>query len=276
MEFVASRVAAKKLDIHPNSLRKLANTGRIEHIVTPSGQRRYNIDSFISKRLQTEVDDRKKICYCRVSSSKQKPDLKRQIQYLSKKFPDHEIISDVGSSLNYKRPGFNSLLEQVHKNKISEVVVAYKDRLARFGFDFISRVFELHKTKIVVLNKREVSQEQELTEDLIRIITIYTARYYGRRKYKSKASQNQEENFKEAKIKEETVKSESEGGSESTNQNSKSSNLPKSRPEEDFKEMVRRLKIHLQSNSTQNQTNGKEKRENSSRNSDVEVDISEK
>ena len=270
MEFVSSRVAAKTLNIHPNTLRKLADTGKIEHIVTPYGQRRYNVDSFISKRLRIEIEDRKKICYCRVSSSKQKPDLKRQILELKEKYPEYEVISDVGSSLNYKRPGFNSLLEQVHSNKVSEVVVAYKDRLARFGFDFISRVFELHQTKIVVLNKREVSQEQELTEDLIGIITIYTARYYGRRKYKSKASKNETGEDSEGA----EIKSTIGSGSKSTDSNSESSNISDSGPEEDFKEVVRRLKIHLQSNSAHPKAVNLQEEENTIRDSNVEIDIS--
>jgi len=260
MSFVTSRVAAKELDLHPNTLRRLAKEGRIDHIVTPAGQRRYNIKSFISNRIQKDTIGRKKVCYCRVSSLKQKPDLERQKAQLKQKYPDHEFISDIGSSLNYKRPGFNSLLEQVHKGEISEVVVTYKDRLARFGFDLISRIFELNQTKIMVLNNREVSQEQELTEDLIRIITVYTARYYGRRKYKPKTpSEETEERSKTT----ETQENQRKTGSETENDCSQNQIEANSEPEEHFKQVVRGLKVFIQQNNRQDQSDDQEQTESS-------------
>jgi putative resolvase len=184
-KFVPSRKASEILGIHPNTLRKLADANKIEFIWTPGGQRVYNTQKFIEKRVNIEEDERFNIIYCRVSSNKQKEDLQRQIKYVQDKYPDYEVISDVGSSLNYKRKGLCSLLERINKGEIGEVVVAHKDRLGRFGYEIIEKFIELNGGKLVVLNNREVSKEEEFSQDLIRIITFYTARYYGRRKYTS-------------------------------------------------------------------------------------------
>lgn len=183
MEYLPSRKASQLLNLHPNTLRRLADTGKIDYIKTDAGHRRYNVQDYITKNKLPSLG-KIKICYCRVSSAKQRDDLNRQIKFMQECYPEHEIISDIGSSLNYKRKGLQTLLERINRREVEEVVVTYKDRLSRFGFELIEQFLKLNNGKLVVLNKTSVSQEKELAEDLISIITIFSARVHGSRRYK--------------------------------------------------------------------------------------------
>ena len=157
----------------PNS-QKIASYNQIKFRRTPRGHRKYLL----------HTDCKKEIIYCRVSSAKQKGDLDRQIKSLQRKFPDHEVIQDIGSGINFKRKGFLSLLQQVFDGTVSEVVVSSHDRFSRFNFEFFEWLLMQFGCKLISLNKSEdKSPEQELSEDLISVITIFTARYHGRRKY---------------------------------------------------------------------------------------------
>ena len=93
------------------------------------------------------------ICYCRVSSKNQKDDLDNQIKFLKEKFPDHVFITDIGSGLNYKRKGLRTILDKSMQKLIGQVVVTYKDRLCRFGFELIEYVINSSGGEILVLNK---------------------------------------------------------------------------------------------------------------------------
>jgi predicted site-specific integrase-resolvase len=122
-----------------------------------------------------------------VSSHGQKEDLERQIEYFSTKFPNHIIIKDIGSGLNFKRKGFNSILDFAIKGDIQEVVVTHKDRLCRFGFELIERIItEYSNGKIVVLNQKKTSPEKELVDDLISVVTVFSSRLYGLRSHSIK------------------------------------------------------------------------------------------
>jgi len=126
------------------------------------------------------------IGYARVSSATQKDDLERQIEYLRQRGVQ-EIIADVGSGLNERRKGFLKLLDKVLHNEVDKVVILYEDRLTRFGFDTLKRVFEVHGTSIDVLNQVEMkSPQQELVDDLITIISHFAGRMYGLRSRKHK------------------------------------------------------------------------------------------
>ena len=171
-----SRKAAEALNVHPNTLRRWADTGKIQHIVTESGQRRYNIATLVQ-------NENRKICYCRVSSARQEADLQRQVARLRAAYPDHEVITDIGSGVSTKRKGLQSILELTMQRRIEEIVVAHKDRLSRNAFDFIEFIVNKAGGRIVVLDKRrEKSEEQQLSEELMSIIHSYSSRYYGRRR----------------------------------------------------------------------------------------------
>ena len=176
MSYVSSREAKKYFNVTEQTLRRWAASGNIQIKLTPGGHRRY--------LLPTQQSS--KIVYCRVSSSKQKQDLNRQVKFMQEKYPEHEIIQDVGSGINFKRKGFLSLLQRIFQGFISEVVVSSNDRLARFNFDFFEWLFKQFGCDLICLNKNKFkSAEQELSEDLLAVVTVFTAKYNGNRKYKS-------------------------------------------------------------------------------------------
>ena len=133
--------------------------------------------------LEKKQTTKRNICYCRVSTSSQKEDLERQVEFFRCKYPNHEIIKDIGSGLNFKRKGFNSILDFAFKGDIGEVVVTHKDRLCRFGFELVLRIIESTNGKILVLDKEETSPEKELVNDILSIITVFSSRLYGLRSH---------------------------------------------------------------------------------------------
>ncbi len=184
--YVPSRKATQELGVHANTLRTWANEGKIKHIKTPSGQRLYDTSSLEC------TDERKRICYCRVSSAKQKDDLQRQIDCMQREFPEHEVIKDIGSGLNFKRKGLIALLEQVCDGNIKEVVIAHRDRLCRFGFELVRWLIEKNGGKIVVLNEDKSSPQEELTNDILSILHVFSCRMHGLRKYSQKIKEDKD------------------------------------------------------------------------------------
>jgi len=172
------------LGLHPRTIQKWDEQGKIRVVRTPGGRRR--IPESEIRRLQGERGIRSVIGYVRVSSATQKDDLERQIEYLRQRGVQ-EIIADVGSGLNERRKGFLKLLDKVLHNEVDKMVILYEDRLTRFGFDTLKRVFEVHGTSIDVLNQVEMkSPQQELVDDLIAIISHFAGRMYGLRSRKHK------------------------------------------------------------------------------------------
>jgi putative resolvase len=165
-----------------HTLRRWEKSGIIKAIRTPSGQRRYDITSY--QGLQTRRTERATITYARVSSRGQKADLDRQISVLKSLYPDSELITDIASGLNFKRTGLRTLLGRVRQGDVGLVVVAHKDRLARFGFDLIKWLCELDGAELLVLNQDNLSPEREMVEDILAIVHVFSCRLYGLRKYK--------------------------------------------------------------------------------------------
>ncbi|MCY7337520.1 MAG: IS607 family transposase [Chamaesiphon sp.] len=123
------------------------------------------------------------VCYCRVSSSKQRADLDSQIAYMRGLYPQAEIITDIASGLNYKRKGLKTLLARGLSGDQLTVVVAHKDRLARFGVELIEWILQSCGSELLVLNQSISDPQRELTEDLLAIIQIFSCRLYGQRRY---------------------------------------------------------------------------------------------
>jgi len=182
MAYEPSRIACRRLGVHENTLRKWADDGKIDHIRTGGGQRRYDVDAFLRGRGANAV-----VCYCRVSSRKQCDDLARQVAFMREKFPDAEIVEDIGSGLNFKRRGLRSLLERAMRGDKLDVLVAHRDRLCRFGFDLVRFVIERSGGKIVVLDDAKASPDKELVDDLLSIVHVFSCRLNGRRNYQNKA-----------------------------------------------------------------------------------------
>ena len=183
------------LGIHPNTLRTWYKQNRIQGFTTDGGRFLYNVSPFVTEPSLTlseqqstpgKLKVRSCICYCRVSSRQQKADLEKQVQFLSSKYPNHDIIKDIGSGLNFKRPGLQKMVDKVLSGNVQEIVVAHKDRLCRFGFDLLQFIFDRSNTRLVVLEQSSLSPEKELTGDLLSILHVFSCRMYGLRKYKKR------------------------------------------------------------------------------------------
>lgn len=128
--------------------------------------------------------------YCRVSTPAQKDDFQTQIEnvksYMYAKGYKFEIITDVGSGINYKKKGLRQLVNKINNHEVSTVVILYKDRLIRFGYELLEYLCEINGVNIEIIDNTEQSKEQELTDDFIQIITVFANRIYGQRSKKTK------------------------------------------------------------------------------------------
>lgn len=192
VNYVPPRVAATRLGVSTKTLERWLAEGKIEGIFTQGGQRRYNLDSIIPVRHGNPKDERGTLLYARVSSRSQKSDLEVQIKFLKSRYPDAEIITDIGSGLNFKRKGLQTLLDRVLTNTCKLVVVAHKDRLCRFGFDIIAWLCTRQQTQILVLDQKNLSPEREMVEDILAIVHVFSCRLYGLRKYKKQIVEDSE------------------------------------------------------------------------------------
>ena len=132
------------------------------------------------------INNKHNICYIRVSSISQKDDLERQRQVMLKKYPRYEIIEDIGYVLNLNKRGIKKIIKLGIEGKINELVIAYKDRLTRFGYELIEEIIkEYSKGKIIVINEtKKLKQEEELVSDVMALMNVYVAKMNGLRKYK--------------------------------------------------------------------------------------------
>ena len=152
--------ASKLLGVSASTRRRWNREGKIQSSRLPSGHRVYNVESATTSTTSSSLEfQRASFVYARVSSSKRKEDLERQKQYLLSQFPNHCLISDIGSGINFKRSGLRSLLERSSRGLVKEVVIAHRDRLCRFAFDLLEFVFKLNGTKIMVLSEDNPTDE---------------------------------------------------------------------------------------------------------------------
>lgn len=181
--------------VSPKTLKNWEEEGKLSSVKTRGGHRRYLRSEIFPE--ENDNQQKRKICYCRVSSPSQREDLQRQVEFFQQEYPDYEIIKDIGSGLNSKRKGFNTILDAGIKGDIGEVVVTHRDRLCRVNFDLIEGIIQKYSQgKIVVLDKKETSPEEELVGDLLSIISVFSGRLHGlrshslKRKIKVEATKN--------------------------------------------------------------------------------------
>lgn len=196
-EFVTVRHVQQTYQISRSALRSWAEAGKVR-VLRPAGtgKRLYHLGDVerhlgISTEQQQKEKERFSACYARVSSAKQHADLERQCAYLQQHYPEHRLYRDTGSGLNFKRPQFLSLLEQVHAGLVREIVVADKDRLCRFGWELVEWLLDKAGTRLVVhrppdwasggTDSDNADVNHELSDDIISVITFFTARHYGQR-----------------------------------------------------------------------------------------------
>ena len=184
--------ASKQLGVSISTLRRWDESGVLVADRTPKGHRRYDISKINPNLLHGIGDkDRKTIAYACVSSHDQKEDLHRQIQvlemYCAKQGWTYEIINDLGSGMNYHKKGLKQLLDGILENQIGRLVLTHKDRLLRFGAELVFALCEARNVEIIIINQGEnLSFEEELAQDVLEIITVFSARLYGSRSKKNK------------------------------------------------------------------------------------------
>lgn len=184
MKLVGSRTLATQHGVTSATIRRWSKAGKIQSRIGPGGRRVYPVDACEKNSSETSNPTKRDVAYCRVSSRAQLPDLERQIEYIKERFPGREVITDVGSGLNFKRTGLRTLVERAERGELSSITVAYRDRLCRFAFDFFAWYFQRHRVELVVLHESlDPSERGELCEDLLAIITIFSCRINGRRSY---------------------------------------------------------------------------------------------
>ena len=182
--WVATREACEIYGVTGNTIRRWADNGSIVSKRTPRGPRRYLISEDGVLRTEQKTTDKQNYIYVRVSSSKQREDMDRQEAFLRDFYPNHRVIKDIGSGLNYKRKGLLKLLGMSNKKEVGEIVVYSKDRLCRFGFELLQFQFSENDTKLVVHTQIDKSPEEEFTEDILAILQVFACRWNGKRKYK--------------------------------------------------------------------------------------------
>lgn len=198
MNYVPASKITKEYEVSNSTLQKWANSGKVKCVRTPGGKRLYDLRS-IESIFGEKESTRKNICYTRVSSIKQKEDLDRQKQLLHSKFPSHELISDIGSGLNYSRPGFKKILGSIMRGEVDELVVDYRDRFCRYGFEVIEQMCAAFNTKLVILFKSG-GCDNELGEDLLAIVGDYVAKNDGKRTGSSRRQRPQGEIQRESPL----------------------------------------------------------------------------
>jgi len=178
---------ASVLGVTPKTVRLWEKEGKISSIKTEGGHRRFYPSEVLKNKKQSNIT----IGYARVSTSEQKDDLDRQKKilelYCAEKGWECEIISDIGSGINYNKKGLERLIKLICLGEIERLVVSHKDRLLRFGSEIIFSICEQHNVEIVIINKSINSTfEEELTNDVLEIITVFSAKLYGSRSHKNK------------------------------------------------------------------------------------------
>ena len=182
---------AKEVGLSVQHLRKLHDDNiLIPDVITKGGTRYYSdeqLQAYLNKNnLQQDLPI---ILYARVSTRSQKNDLDRQVEnlksYAISKGYSFEIITDIGSGINYTKQGLKQLIQKINNKEISKIVILYKDRLIRFGFELIEYLCEINNISIEIIDNTTISTKVELTNDLIQIITVFANQLYGSRSKKT-------------------------------------------------------------------------------------------
>ena len=182
------RETSEILGISIDRLRRLAENGTISTIRTPGGQRRYDVQGYLDAQTGTDITT---VGYCRVSGKGQSDALASQVAYLQKHYPEAEIIRDFGSGINFKRKGLRTVLERLLRGDKLRLVVAHRDRLARFGGEVIQFLVEQNGGEVVVLDETVYgSPQEELTADLLAILHVFSRRMPGLQRYRDQIKED--------------------------------------------------------------------------------------
>lgn len=189
---------AELLGVSVKTLQRWDREGILKANRTPTDRRYYTYDQYLQfKGIKTEKDNRQTVIYARVSTRNQKEDLQNQVTFLrqfcnAKGMIVDQFIEEYGSGLSYNRKKWNQLLEEVMEQKIKTIVVTHQDRFIRFGYDWFERFCEKFHTMIVIVNNEELSPQEELVQDMLSILHVFSCRLYGLRKYKNQIKRDEE------------------------------------------------------------------------------------
>ncbi|WP_283692181.1 IS607 family transposase [Clostridium perfringens] len=189
---------AELLNISIITLQRWDNDGKLKAFRTTTNRRYYTYEQYLEYTgIHKETDSRKIVIYTRVSTSNQKDDLKNQVEFLrqyanAKGIIVDEVMEDYGSGLNYNRKKWNRLIDSCMTNEISTIIITHKDRFIRFGYDWFESFLAKFNVEIIVVNNESLSPQEELVQDIISILHIFSCRIYGLRKYKKKIREDEE------------------------------------------------------------------------------------
>lgn len=187
---VAIGEASEMLGVSITTLRRWETEGKLIPERTAAGHRRYDLAKLKPELFHMAQDERRTVAYARVSSHDQKDDLERQKQvlelYCAKQGWTFEVLSDLGSGMNYHKKGLKRLLDDMVDGRIGRLVLTHKDRLLRFGAELVFALCEIKNVEVVILNQGEdTTFEEDLAKDVLEIITVFSARLYGSRSRKN-------------------------------------------------------------------------------------------
>lgn len=190
MELLSIGKFAKRVGVNVVTLRRMEKSGELIPFHVSSGGTRYYSIEQLKYFGKTSNENKLVVGYCRVSTPSQKDDLENQVNsvksYMIARGYQFEIIEDIGSGINYDKRGLKNLIDKINNQEISRVVVLYKDILIRFGFEMIEYLCHINGVELEIIDHTDKSKEEELTDDLIKIITVFANRLYGQRSKKTK------------------------------------------------------------------------------------------
>lgn len=191
---ISTGKAAKLLGVSVKTLQRWEREGRLIPIARTDSNRRLYTESQIREFIglrQPVSEPKRMVAYCRVSSAAQKPDLANQRKVLeefviAKGLANVEFIEEVGGGLNFKRKRFLEVTEAMGRREIKTLILAHRDRLTRFGFEWFEHFAKINGCELLVLNQERLSPEQEMVQDLMTIVHCFSSRLYGLRNYRKK------------------------------------------------------------------------------------------
>lgn len=190
MELMSIGKFAKKVGVNVATLRRMDASGDLKPYHVSKGGTRYYSTEQLKYFGDTQQKAKLVAGYCRVSTPSQKDELENQVNnvktYMIAKGYSFEMITDIGSGIDYKRQGLKKLIDKINNQEISKIVILYKDRLIGFGYELIEYLCFINNIEIEIIDHTETSKEKELTDDLIQIITVFANRLYGQRSKKTK------------------------------------------------------------------------------------------
>ena len=188
---------AEMIGVSVKTLQRWDNDKKLKAYRSPTDRRYYTHKQYVDYMGDGNSKHGKTVIYTRVSTSNQKDDLNNQVEFLkqyanAKGIIVDEIFEDIGSGLNYNRKKWNQLLDDVMENQVKLILVSHQDRFVRFGFDWFERFCKKFNVEIVVVKNEKLSPQEELVQDIVSILHVFSCRLYGLRKYKKQIEGDEE------------------------------------------------------------------------------------